>query len=123
MKPRMGILPVGLVLALTLAGCSKEAAPPPQRVTTPVLAEPPPATPSSPGETTPAPTPVRAASLPSHQVLYDAIQKYMFEHQGRAAKDVHELVAKGYLPSLPPPPPGKKYDLNQRSAVLQVVDK
>ena len=56
------------------------------------------------------------------RALYDAITKYMAANQGRAAKNIHELVAKGYLKPLPPLPPGKHYDLDQRSAILRIVD-
>lgn len=66
---------------------------------------------------------IKPEALPSHQVLYDAITKHMTASQGRAAKDVNELVQKGYLKPLPELPPGKRYDLDQRSAILRIVDK
>lgn len=65
---------------------------------------------------------IKPEALPSHQALYDAITKYMTVNQGRAAKDVNELVQKGFLKPLPALPPGKRYDLDQRSAVLRIVD-
>lgn len=61
-------------------------------------------------------------SLPSTDVLYTAITKYMTANQGRAAKDVNELVEKGFLKPLPPLPPGKRYYLDQRGATLKIVD-
>ncbi|MEN9576099.1 MAG: hypothetical protein RL514_3954 [Verrucomicrobiota bacterium] len=61
--------------------------------------------------------------LPDTVVLYEAITKHMTANQGRAAKDVEDLVAKGFLKPLPPLPPGKRYELNQRSAVLSIVDR
>ncbi len=66
---------------------------------------------------------VKPADLPSQKVLYDAIAKYMSQNQGRAAKDVDELVQKGFLKPLPPLPAGKRYELDQRSTVLSIVDK
>lgn len=62
-------------------------------------------------------------SLPSQQVLYEAITKYMTANQGRAAKGVDELVQRGLLKPLPALPPGKRYELDQRAAVLTIVDK
>ena len=63
-----------------------------------------------------------AKALPSQQVLYEAITKYMTANQGRAAKGVDELVQRGFLKALPPLPPGKRYELDQRAAVLSIVD-
>ena len=110
-------------LVITLAGCGKqEEAPLPKPAIRPAIAKPPPV----PQASTPAVPEVdatREGALPGQQVVYLAIQKYTSEHQGRAAKDVGELVSKGYLPELPPPPSGKKYVLDQRFAILKVVDK
>lgn len=66
---------------------------------------------------------VKPSDLPSQKVLYDAISKYMSQNKGRAAKDVDELVQKGFLKPLPPLPAGKRYELDQRSTVLSIVDK
>ena len=41
---------------------------------------------------------------------------------GRAAKNVEELVQRGLLKPLPALPPGKRYELDQRSAILTIVD-
>lgn len=65
---------------------------------------------------------VQTAELPSQKVIYEAISKYMAANGGRAAKDVNELVQKGFLKALPALPPGKRYELDQRSAVLAIVD-
>jgi len=59
--------------------------------------------------------------MPEPINVYAATRKF-FEDQGRAATDLNELVSKGYL-KLPPPPAGKKYVLNQRAAMLNIVDK
>ncbi len=61
-------------------------------------------------------------ALPNHQVLYDAITKFMTANDGRAAKSVEELVQRGFLKPLPALPPGKRYELDQRSAILTIVD-
>jgi hypothetical protein len=66
---------------------------------------------------------IQPADLPDQQVLYEAVTKYMSANQGRAAKDVEELVQKGFLKPLPPLPSGKRYHLDQRAAVLSILDK
>ncbi len=43
--------------------------------------------------------------------------------RNRAAKSLDELVEKGFLKPLPALPPGKRYDLDQRSVTLTIVDK
>lgn len=65
---------------------------------------------------------IQPSALPDHQTLYAAITKFMGANQGRAAKDVDDLVAKGFLKPLPPLPPGKRYELDQRSALLTIVN-
>ena len=122
MKP-LFLLP--LVLGGLITGCGKEkptpqpVAKPPLQVTQPTPSTTPP-TPVT-GYTAP-PAVIGNDGMPSQQTFYHAIQKYMNEHQGRAAKDVNELVEKGYLPALPPPPPGKRYELDQRFNILKVVN-
>ncbi len=66
---------------------------------------------------------IQPADLPDQKALYEAITKYMTANQGRAAKDVEELVQKGFLKPLPPLPSGKRYHLDQRAAVLSILDK
>lgn len=66
---------------------------------------------------------IQPADLPDHKALYAAINKYMAANQGRAAKDVEELVQKGFLKPLPALPPGKRYELDQRSVTLTIADK
>ncbi len=99
---------VSMILVCGTSGCRKKSAP-----VSPLI---PPAT-----ETASA-IGLKPEDLPNHKALYDAITKYMAANQGRAAKDIHELVAKGYLKPLPPLPPGKHYDLDQRSAILRIMD-
>ncbi|NBR86363.1 MAG: hypothetical protein EB141_02740 [Verrucomicrobia bacterium] len=65
---------------------------------------------------------IQPAMLPNRDALYDAITKFMMANKGRAAKDVHELVEKGFLKPLPTLPPGKRYELDQRGATLRIVD-
>lgn len=59
--------------------------------------------------------------LPQPSELFNAFYKFVND-KGRVAKNVEELVATGYLTPLPPPPPGKKYLLNNQSLDLRVVD-
>ncbi|GDY24020.1 hypothetical protein LBMAG56_53670 [Verrucomicrobiota bacterium] len=59
--------------------------------------------------------------IPDADFIYNTTRRFM-EEQKRPAKDLEELVAKGYMPPLPAPPPGKKYVLNQRAAMIQLVD-
>lgn len=66
---------------------------------------------------------IQPSALPDHQALYAAINKYMGANQGRAARDLDELVQKGFLKPLPPLPPSKRYDLDQRSVTLTIVDR
>lgn len=65
---------------------------------------------------------MQPSDLPDHKALYTAITKYMTANQGRAAKDVYQLVEQGYLKPLPALPPGKRYELDQRSAILTIVN-
>jgi hypothetical protein len=67
-------------------------------------------------------TPRADGQPPSPEMVYEATRKF-FEVHGRSANDLNELINKGFLPKLPPPPPGKKYLLNQRGGELQLVDK
>lgn len=66
---------------------------------------------------------IQPSALPDHKTLYAAITKYMGANQGRAAKSLDELVEKGFLKPLPALPLGKRYDLDQRSVTLTIVDK
>lgn len=65
---------------------------------------------------------IQPTDLPDHKTLYAAINRYMAANQGRAARDIEELVQKGFLKPLPALPKGKRYDLDQRSALLTIVD-
>ncbi len=97
-----------LMVATLLPACRKKSGPPAS--TTP------------PAEQVAAQFGVDPTALPSQAVLYDAISRYMAANQGRAAKDVKELVEKGFLKPLPALPPGKRYDLDQRGVTLRIVD-
>ena len=59
--------------------------------------------------------------MPDQDFIYNTTARFLLE-QKRPAKDLEELIATGYMPKLPPPPPGKKYVLNQRAAMIQLVD-
>lgn len=70
-----------------------------------------------------APIPARAENqLPSRDEIYEATRKFGMDFK-RPASGIEELVSRGYIKPIPPPPPGKKYVLNQRGASLMVVDK
>ena len=43
--------------------------------------------------------------------------------EGRLPKDLNELIGPDYLPKLPPPPYGMKYDYNPATGVVKVVPK
>ena len=49
-----------------------------------------------------------------------AIQRFNVE-QGRLPKDLDELVAKGAITQIPPPPRGMKYDYDSKTGVIKVV--
>lgn len=59
--------------------------------------------------------------LPDMEFIYNTTARFMLE-QNRPAKDLEELIAMGYMPKLPPPPPGKKWFHNQRAALIYLVD-
>jgi hypothetical protein len=64
----------------------------------------------------------KPGELPDYNVISRAVNGFLVKYQ-RPPRDIEELVAQGFLNKLPPPPPGKKYVLNQRMASLTVVDK
>ena len=100
-----------LLVIVALSACKKRGAPTES-----------PASTAAPAAQTAPSVGINPADLPNHQALYDAITKFMSTHQGRAAKDVNELVTAGLLKPLPPLPAGKRYDLDQRGAILRIVD-
>jgi len=44
-----------------------------------------------------------------------------YAQEGRYPKDLNELVRPDYLPQLPPPPFGMKYDYNPKTGEVKVV--
>ena len=120
MRLKAGVLL--LLLALLLAGCKKDESPPspaqadtgnkeveikldaPAALTQPI-----------------APPKINDRGLPDADFIYNTTRRFLME-QKHPAKDLEELLAKGYMPPLPPLPPGKKYILNQRAAMIQIVD-
>jgi hypothetical protein len=52
--------------------------------------------------------------------LNQAIQSFQAQ-EGRLPASLNELVTKKYLPSIPPPPAGMKYDYNPQTGTLRLV--
>lgn len=110
-----------LLIALLLPACRRSrsvapSAPPPTPPTQAVSAAPALGLP---------PAPVAASSgprTPQHGELFNAFYRFVND-KGRVPRDVEELVNTRYLAPLPPPPAGKKYQLNNQSMELSVVDK
>ena len=107
---------------LLIAACKPEAtapAPPPSAATEPKEVE------IKVETTRPAatvePAKLNAQGLPDMDFIYNTSRRFFVE-QKRFARDLEELVAMGYMPKLPTPPPGKKYVINQRSATISLVD-
>ena len=118
--------PVALLLFLGFGGCDKKpetAAPPApapavesQQNTADALLG---AANSPAADRTPAT--MRPDGLPDGPTLYQAVQKFMIARKGYAPKTVDDLVLGGFLPPISPPPPGKKYELDARGCVINVV--
>jgi hypothetical protein len=53
--------------------------------------------------------------------LTQALRKYSFEHQ-RLPKTVGEVVAAGYLKTMPQAPPGKKFAIDAKSVQIVLVN-
>lgn len=85
------------------------------------------AKPATQGEIISQPGPVTAAAgalearIPTQEDVYQATRKFM-DRNKREARTPEELVSAGLLAPLPPPPPGKKYVLDQRAANLRLAD-
>jgi hypothetical protein len=52
--------------------------------------------------------------------LNQAIQSFQAQ-EGRLPATLNELVTKNYLPSIPPPPAGMKYDYNPKTGQLRLI--
>jgi hypothetical protein len=52
--------------------------------------------------------------------INQAIQLYQAQ-EGELPKTLNDLVAKQYVPSIPPPPAGMKYDYNPQTGAVKVV--
>lgn len=52
--------------------------------------------------------------------ISQAVQMFQAQ-EGRMPKDLNELVSKQYLPSIPPPPAGMKYDYNPQTGQVRMV--
>jgi hypothetical protein len=52
--------------------------------------------------------------------LTQALRKYSFEHR-QVPKSFAEVVAAGYVTSMPQPPPGKKFEIDRKTAQVVLV--
>ena len=51
----------------------------------------------------------------------DQAVKTFYADEGRLPKDLNELVTKGTIREIPPPPPRMKYDYDAKTGVIKVV--
>lgn len=107
-----------------LAGCGRDSTPP----ATPHAAATSSDTSSVP-ENASAPAPVTPVAVNdtgdvSAQLgqLTEAVRKYSFEHR-RLARSLDEVVAAGYVRSLPAAPAGKKFSIESKSVQVVLVNK
>lgn len=111
-----------LGVGLTLTACRKSGQPANEL---PPPALPPPNQPASAATTLglpPVPPSTNSGPrLPQHSELFNAFYKFVND-KSRVPRNVEELVAERYLSPLPPPPPGKRYQLNNQSLELRLVN-
>ena len=105
-----------IAAALLFVACSKEAASPEATPAEPVISAPT----TLPGAAAANTTADTAAANARAAELTQVLRKYAAEKQ-RAPKDFQEIVAAGYLPSMPAAPAGKKFVIDKNLAV-QVAD-
>jgi len=73
-----------------------------------------------------SPVPQRTADLDAKQLaivldeLTQAVRKYSFERQ-RLPKTFNEVVAAGYVKSVPPAPPGKRFEIDPKTVQVVLV--
>lgn len=109
---------LGLAAALlVLAGCSKQETPTPQ------------ADQSATGNPVTAPVDYLGAVGQAKRVaektvdaasLNQAIQLF-YAQEDRFPKDLNELVADRYIPAVPPPPAGMRWDYNAQTGAIRAV--
>ena len=105
-----------LVACFLFVACSKEAASPEAAPAEPVISAPT----TLPGAAAANTAPETASADARAAELTQVVRKYAAEKQ-RAPKDFQEIVAAGYLPSMPAAPAGKKFVIDKNLAV-QVAD-
>ena len=107
-----------LLAGLALFGCKQE---PPQPAKLPVGSENPLDAPGRYGNAL-----IQAQKLAVKTVdlaaINEAIKLFQFQ-EGRFPKTLNELVSPDYLPKLPDPPRGMKYDYNPQTGELKIVQK
>lgn len=113
----------GIVLLMAgpfLSGCGKSEPPPPSNA----------AKPSS-GNPITAPVDYLGAAAQAQKKsmktldeagLNQSVQMF-YAQEGRYPKNLDELVSPNYLPRLPTPPPGMKFDYNPATGQVKVVPK
>ena len=104
------------VCALLLAACSKETESPEAVPAEPLLSAPT----TLPGAAAANQSPDTASADARAAELTQVVRKYAAEKQ-RAPKDFQEIVAAGYLTSVPAAPAGKKFVIDKNLAV-QLAD-
>jgi hypothetical protein len=109
---------ITLALGVALCGCGRKPA-----------QQTPPATNASSGNPLTAPADYVGAAVNAQKQarritegasLSQALQQF-YAGEERHPKDLNELVTKGYLRQVPPPPAGMKYDYNPATGQLKLV--
>ena len=112
---------LALLLVALVAGCKKQEAPPAQPAKTPKVG-------SNPIQAPNEYLGALAAAKKSAEKTIDTaslnqtINLFNVQEE-RYPKDMQELVTKGYLPRLPEPPYGMKFQYNPATGQLKVVPK
>ncbi len=104
-------------------GCSKEA-PPAQAPEKPATNKP-----AASGNPITAPVDYLGAVAKAKQVAEKTIDsagmnqhiQFFFAQEGRYPKDLNELVTMKYIPALPPPPYGMKFQYDATQGTLKIV--
>ena len=113
---KISFLVITAVACFLFAGCGEDKKTPP-------------ATNTSSGNPLTAPADYVGALGQAHQsakkalgaVGLDQALKTFFAEENRFPKDLNELVTKGTIAQIPPPPAGMKYDYDAKTGIVKVV--